>query len=221
MPSALKICGSALIPHSFSVNASSAFAALFIQQWEAALPFRPCTTSMPGRILPPLTSSWLQWSGDLGHHCSYLLCFGACPKPGRLRAGCMAGRPAEQDSARAIRPVFSTINRPVGVQPRNQGCSTKRGCFVTLPREARSLPGLAVPHWDLGCFAPSLPEQPVAQGGQSPNSGCMNHRSQHFISEMKLWHVLSEAPLLQARRSPIRSDPVVQAPSQLALCFND
>ena len=180
MPPALKICGSALIPHSFSVNASSAFASLFIQQWEATLPFRPHTTSMPGRILPPLTSSWLRHSGDLGHHCSYLLSFGASPKPGRLHVGCTASRPAERDCARAVRPVFPAINRPVGVQPRNQGSSPRSGCFVTLPREARSLLELAALLQELGCFAASMPEQPVAQGGQSPSSACVQLSAFHL-----------------------------------------
>lgn len=40
MPPTLKIHGSALIPHSFSVSASSAFASLFIQQREAIYPFQ-------------------------------------------------------------------------------------------------------------------------------------------------------------------------------------
>lgn len=90
MPPALKICGWALIPHSFSVNASPAIALLFIQQWEAALPPKPHTTAMPGRILLPPVSSWPQWSGDPGHHWSYFLHFGASPKPGWLSAGCTA-----------------------------------------------------------------------------------------------------------------------------------
>lgn len=180
MPPALKICGSALIPHSFSVNASSAFASLFIQQWEATLYYINA-----GQSPAPLTSSWLQWSEDLGHHCSYLLRFGASPKPGRLRAGCTASQPAERDSARAVRPLFPTINRPVDVQPRNQGSSPTSGCFVTLPREGQSLPGLVLPFQDLGYFAASLPEQPVTPGGQSPSSECMTTGSALNISSLR------------------------------------
>lgn len=156
MPPALKICGSALIPHSFSVNASSAFASLFIQQWEVTHPFKPRTTSMLGRVLPPLTSSWLQQSGDLSHHCSYLLRFGASP---RLHAGSTA------------------INRPVGVQPRNWGSSPRSGCFGTLPREARSLLGLAAPLRELGCFAASLPGAAYGPGRTVPKLRVRDHRS--------------------------------------------
>lgn len=96
MPPALKMCGSALLPHSSSVNASSAFALLLRQQWEALLPFKPHAALMPSRIMPPLTSSWLQCSEDLGHPCSDL-CFGASPKPGWLQVGCMANQPIQQD----------------------------------------------------------------------------------------------------------------------------
>lgn len=86
----LKICGWALIPHSFSVNASPAIALMFIQQWEAALPPKPLPKAMLGRILPPSLSSWPQRSGDRGHHWSYFLHFGASPKPGWLYAACTA-----------------------------------------------------------------------------------------------------------------------------------
>lgn len=185
MPHALKICGSALVPHSFSVNASSASASLLIQQWEATLPFKPCTTSMPGRILPPRTSSWLQWSGDVGHPCSYLLRFGASPKPGRLHAGCAASQRAERDCARAVRPVFPTINRPVGVQLRNRGSSPRSGCLSPFPGRHGPYWGLAVPLRELGCSAASLPEQPVAQGGQSPSSVCVTTGPALSISSLR------------------------------------
>lgn len=81
-----------------------------------------------------------------------------------------------------------------------------------------------------GCAAPGagvlcgIPARAACGPGRTVPELCVcDHRSssQHFISEMKLWHVLSEARLLQARDIPIRSDPGVQAPSQLALCFND
>lgn len=185
MPPALKICGSALIPHSFSINASSAFASLFIQQWDATLPFKPCTTSMPGSILPPLKPSWLRWSVDLGHHCSYLLRFRASPKPGSLHISCTASWPAEHDSARAVRPVFPTVNRLVSVQPRNWGSSPRSRCFVTLPWETRSLLGLAVLLQELECFVESLPEQPVAQGRQSLSSVCVTTGPALSISSLR------------------------------------
>lgn len=41
---------------------------------------------------------------------------------------------------------------------------------------------------------------------------CDRCSSQHSISEMNLWHILSETLLLQARGIPIRSHPGVQAP---------
>ena len=60
-------------------------------------------------------------------------------------------------------------------------------------------------------------------GRTVPKLCVCDHRSssRHFISEMNLWHVLSKAPLLRACGIAIRSDPGVQAPSQLGLCFND
>lgn len=75
MPPALKICGWALIPHSFSLNVSPTIALPFIQQWEAAVPPKNLTTATLGRILPPPISSWPQWSGILaiiGHISSTL-----------------------------------------------------------------------------------------------------------------------------------------------------
>lgn len=47
--------------------------------------------------------------------------FRTAPQPGRLRVGCEASQPPECKSVRAVRPVFPSINRPVGVQPSNRG----------------------------------------------------------------------------------------------------
>lgn len=69
---------------------------------------------------------------------------------------------------------------------------------------------------DLACFAASLPEQPVAQGGQCPSSGCVTTGPALSISSP--WHDLSEAPLLQAQGG-IGSDHGVQTLSQLLSAF--
>lgn len=97
--------------------------------------------------------------------------FRTAPSPGRLRVGCEASQPPECKSVRAVRPVFPSINRPVGVQPSNRGSHS-------LPSSRQSRVTVALSHAGPGgraCLSlcSSRSAAPSGHAGSSCRSRCV------------------------------------------------